>query len=82
MKKSEIALLIIVVSIVAFGAYLTLNYFTGAASSEPVDVDTTERFGTEVVQPSDKIFYDGAINPTVKVTIGEQANKQPFTIDQ
>lgn len=82
MKKNEIALLILVMSIVGFVTYLTLNALLGKASSQPVDVEKAEAFQTGIVEPSDSIFNGSAINPTVKVKIGDQSGQQPFTINQ
>lgn len=82
MKKNEIALLILVMSIVGFATYLTVNAVIGRIAREPVEVEKAEEFSGTVVAPDDSIFNPSAINPTVKVKIGDQSGQQPFTISQ
>lgn len=82
MKKSEIAMVVLIFGIVAFSTFLLVNTFLGEASLKPVDVEKAERIDTSVVEPSPIVFADDAINPTVKVTIGNPSGQQPFTIGQ
>lgn len=82
MKKNEIALLILVVSIVALATYLVVNALAGQSSAKAVTVERADRFSDSVVAPDERIFRDNAINPTVKVKIGDQSNQQPFTLGQ
>lgn len=81
MKKNEIAILILIVSVVVVATYLVLNAVVGKASAQPVSVEKAEAFSSELILPSDKIFNKDAINPTVKVKIGDQSGQQPFTIN-
>lgn len=80
MKKSEIALIILIVSIVAFATYLIINTFVSKATAQSVEVEVVEVITSEVVEPDPAIFNEDAINPTVKVKIGDQSGQQPFTI--
>ncbi len=82
MKKNEVAILILVVSLVAMLTYFSVNAIIGKAGSKPVSVEVAEPISEDVVQPSDTIFNPSAINPTVKVKIGDQSGQQPFTISQ
>lgn len=82
MKKNEIALLLLIVSIVAIATYFIVDAIVGKAAAEPVNVEKAEKFSSQVVTPSDEIFNSNAINPTVKTQIGNQSNQQPFTINQ
>lgn len=82
MKKNEIALLILIVSVVALAAYLIVNPLLGSAAVDPVEVEKAEPFSAEVQEPDEDIFNGNAINPTVKVKIGDQSGQQPFTISQ
>lgn len=81
MKKNEIAILVLIVSIVVVATYFVLNAVIGKAAAQAVNVEKAEAFTTELVLPSDKIFNKDAINPTVKVKIGDQSGQQPFTIN-
>lgn len=82
MKKNEVAVLILIVSMVAMLSYFSVNAIIGQAGRAPVDVEVAEAISPEVTQPSDTIFNPSAINPTVKVKIGDQSGQQPFTISQ
>lgn len=82
MKKNEIALLILIVSLVALATYFLFNTLLGSAATKPVDVEVVEAFTTQVESPAESVFNSNAINPTVKVTVGEQSGQQPFTINQ
>lgn len=82
MKKSEYALIVLVFGIVAFSTFILVNTFFGSSSLKPVDVEKAERIETSLVEPSTSVFTDGAINPTVKVKIGDPSGQQPFTIGQ
>ena len=77
-----VAMVLLIFSVVAFSTYLLVNTFISQASLKPVDVETAEKIEATVVEPSEKVFSEGAINPTVKVKIGDQSNQQPFTIGQ
>lgn len=82
MKKTELAMVILIFSLVAFSTYLLVNTFIGQASLKPVEVEAAEKIETTVVEPSSKVFSESAINPTVKVKIGDQSSQQPFTVGQ
>ncbi len=69
MKKSDIALLIIIVSISALGAYLITNAIMGNPKEQSQKVQTMQPVLTEVTAPDPNVFYDGAINPSVPVDI-------------
>lgn len=81
MKKNEIAILVLIVSVVAVLTYFAINAIVGKAATKPVNVERAEAFSSNLVLPSDKIFNKDAINPTVKVKIGDQSGQQPFTIN-
>lgn len=82
MKKNEIALLILIVSIVALLSYLLVNALVGEAANKTVLVEKAEPFSSKVAEPDPLVFNPQAINPTVKVKIGDQSGQQPFTINQ
>ena len=80
MKKNEIALLILIVSITAFGAFFVGKSIFGDRVSKPVEVSTADPISPTIEQPSAEIFNENAINPTVPIKIGgEGEGKTPFT---
>lgn len=78
MKKTDIALLILVVSVSIVISFFAGQALLGSAGPKPVDVETAEPISADIVEPSDKIFNDQALNPTVSVKIGDTTNQQPF----
>lgn len=78
MKKSDIALLILVVSVSIAISYFVGQALLGKSIAKTVDVETAEPISADIVEPSPTIFNKGAINPTVPITIGGSTNQQPF----
>lgn len=81
MKKNEIALLIIIVSVTLIATYAIGNALFGQVTLQPVDIRTAEAINPEITnEPDPAVFNSDAINPAVSATIGDQSNQQPFTI--
>lgn len=81
MKRNEVALLIIVVGLVVLASYALLNALVGQAAMKPVLVKSIDPISAGIDNPPDPVVFNkDAINPAVAITIGDQANKQPFTI--
>lgn len=78
MKKNEIALLILIVAISIGIAYAVGQSIFGKATTKPVDVETATAISADIRPPSESIFNEKAINPTVPVKIGDPSNQQPF----
>lgn len=71
MKKSDVAMLILLASVAVMGAFFigrTLPFLK--PSEEGVKVKTVEAITPEVEQPDPVVFNKDAINPTVEVTVG------------
>lgn len=80
MKKNEIALILVVVGLVVLSTYGIINIFFAEQTLKPVDVDKSEEISSVIENgPSKDVFNKDAINPAVTITIGDQANQQPFT---
>lgn len=78
MKKSDIALLIVIIAI-----SLVASYFIGQAvlsnfTQSDVQVEATNPITSSITPPSTEIFNDKAINPAVPINIGDSNNQQPF----
>jgi|JI10StandDraft_1071094.scaffolds.fasta_scaffold07654_8 hypothetical protein len=81
MKRNEIALLILIVGGVGIVTYFALNSFLSGMAAKPVAVEVATPISATLVDMDSlkkRLFVEGSYNPTVKVTIGDQANKQPF----
>jgi len=70
MKRSDIAMIILIASISILVAYFVAKAVIGDVQNESVKVKTTDPITTEVVEPDKTVFNKDAINPTVEVIIG------------
>ena len=69
MKKSDIALLILIASISVVAAFFIGKAVFGDVYNGKTTVKTIEKIDSSIVEPSTDIFNTNAINPTVKVQI-------------
>jgi hypothetical protein len=82
-KKSDWALIILIVAIAGVISYFSANALLPAPNKNPQTVPTAEAITAPDYKenpPNDRIFNEDAINPTVRVTIGDQSDRPPFTL--
>ena len=79
MKKSDIAVLALIVSITLVLSFLIVKSLFGEPQNSSTKVEKAEPISATLVQPSPSIFNRNAINPTVVIQIGNPGNQQPFT---
>ena len=70
MKRSEMALIILVVAVSLFSSYFLLNALLGKPDESSMEVKTIEPLASEAVKPNKNVFNSEAINPTVEIIIG------------
>lgn len=70
MKKSDIAMIILIVSVSVVLAYFVANAMLGGTQNQTAKVKTVEAITPDVATPDPAIFNKNAINPTVEVLIG------------
>ncbi len=70
MKKSDIAMFVLIASISILVAYFVAKGVLGDVQNQSVKVKTTEPISANVEEPDKTIFNTSAINPTVEVIIG------------
>ena len=78
MKKTDIALLIVVVSLSGLITYFLASSLLGSPKQLTDSVTVVEAVTSDVDDPSESIFNKDAINPAVQIKIGESSNQQPF----
>lgn len=78
MKKNDIAIIILIVSISLVVSYFIVKALIGTPNSKQVTAEVVEPIKPDLVEPSGKIFNRDAINPTVVIQIGNPSNQQPF----
>lgn len=75
MKKSDIAMIILVASTSVLIAFFVANQIPGLKVDEKgVKVPVAEKITDEVEKPNPKVFNKDAINPTVQTVIGGGEN--------
>lgn len=75
MKKTDIAMIILIASVSMLVAYFAMSAIPGLQSvNKPVNVKTATPISSDIGQPDSSVFHDGAINPTIPVTIGGSNN--------
>jgi hypothetical protein len=78
MKKNDIALIILIVSVSLVVSYFIVKAIVGDPKNQEVTAEVVEPITSDLTQPSNKIFNRDAINPTVVIQIGNPSNQQPF----
>lgn len=78
MKKSDIAMIILIASVSVLVAYFVASSVFGGLSGETARVKTIEPIDATIVEPSSDIFNKNAINPAVQVQINS-TQTQPGT---
>lgn len=76
MKKSDVAMIILIASISILVAYFVAKGILGDVQNQSVKVKIADPISTELDKPDPKVFNSNAINPTVEVIIGDTAAQQ------
>jgi len=69
MKKTDIAMIILIASVSILIAYFVANSIFGNVSKDSVKVKTIDSINSTIVAPSPAIFNTNAINPAIEVQI-------------
>ncbi|HET8884641.1 MAG TPA: hypothetical protein VFM68_04180 [Candidatus Saccharimonadales bacterium] len=76
MKKSDIAMIVLIASMSILVAYFAAKGILGDVQNQSVKVKTAEPITATVVEPDPSVFNSNAINPTVEVIIGGDSSPQ------
>lgn len=77
MKKTDIAMIILIASVSMLIAYFIANAVLGDVRKDSVKVKTADKISSDVAEPDKTVFNTNAINPTVEVIIGSQTTVAP-----
>ena len=80
MKKSDWAAIILIVALVGLASYFIVGMIMPSPEENLQSVPVVTEITDTVAEPSDKVFNQRAINPTVRTTIGEQGGGKPFDL--
>ena len=75
MKKTDIAMIILIAAISVTAAFFITKSIMGDPSEEVVKVPTAEKFTSEVATPDPAVFNSNAINPAVKIELEEGSSQ-------
>ena len=78
MKKNDIALIVLIVSVSLVISYFVVKTIVGDPKKQEVTAEVVEPITSDLTQPSNKTFNRDAINPTIVIQIGNPSNQQPF----
>ena len=73
MKKSDIAMIILIASVAVAAAFMVANSLPFLKlDTQGVSVKTIEPISADVTEPDPAVFNKNAINPTIKTVIGDK----------
>lgn len=75
MKKTDIAMIVLIATISVMVAFFVTQSVIGSPSNETVKVKTVEKITAEVTEPDPAIFNENAINPAVKIEINDDTSQ-------
>lgn len=76
MKKSDIAMIVLIASISVLAAYFVANSLLGGKNTRSVTVKVAAPISAGVTSPDSAVFNKSAINPTVEVIVGQGTSPQ------
>ncbi|HWT40828.1 MAG TPA: hypothetical protein VN081_06220 [Dongiaceae bacterium] len=69
MKKTDIAMIILIATVSVMVAFFVTRAIFGGSANQAVKVKTVEKMTADVTPPDPAIFNSNAINPAVEVQI-------------
>ena len=69
MKRSDLAMIILIAAVSVGLAYFIANSVLGSITTQSVKVKTIDPITSLIEQPNVTVFNENAINPSVEVTI-------------
>ncbi|MFZ3009441.1 MAG: hypothetical protein WA030_00250 [Candidatus Microsaccharimonas sp.] len=79
MKRTDIALIVLIAGLSAGIAYVVGNSIFGNINETGANVQTIDPITSKVEEPSEAIFNDNAINPSVEVQVTTPAETTDTT---
>ncbi|MDB5168444.1 MAG: exported protein of unknown function [Candidatus Saccharibacteria bacterium] len=73
MKKTDIAMIILIASVSILVSYFIAKAVIGDVKEQTAKVKIAEKITAEVSDPDPQVFNSNAINPTVEVIIGDDS---------
>ena len=80
MKQKDVALIILIVALSALASYFISNIFFATKSDLKTEAEVVIPITAEFKEPDKRYFNNDSINPTRRITIGDENNQQPFNV--
>ncbi len=74
MKKTDIAMIILIATLSVMVAFFVTRSIMGTPNSETVTVKSIEKIDAAVTPPDPAIFNENAINPAIKIEINDSTS--------
>ena len=78
MKQSDVAILILVVSISLLLSFFVGNAFIASPEARTKSVQVVQPIGENLAEVDADIFNKKAINPSENINVGESDSQKPF----
>lgn len=78
MKQKDIALIIVIVFISAVISLLASNALFGSPQKRQQTAEIVQPISADLPDPDNRYFNNQAFDPTKVITIGQNANPNPF----
>ena len=82
MKQKDIALIIVIAFISAIISLFASKAIFGSSKSQQQQAEIVQSITTDFPKPDTRYFNDQAFDPTKVITIGQNANPDPFSGSQ
>lgn len=80
MKRSDWAGIILIAGLVGLASFFTVSKVMPQPEDNLQKVPVVPKFTSSVTDPPQEVFNKDALNPTVRITIGNQSNQRPFNV--
>lgn len=78
MKQKDIALIVVIVFFSGVISLLVSNAFFGSPAEREQKVEVVQPITAQFSKPDKRYFNKDAFDPTRQITIGQNANNDPF----
>lgn len=79
MKQKDIALIILVIAVSGAISFFVSKHVFESPESRQQEVEVVQPISAEFAQPDTRYFNSQAFDPTQLITIGQNANPDPFS---
>lgn len=79
MKQKDMALIAVIVFFSAIFSLLISNAIFGSPKNRQQQVEVVQPITAEFTKPDSRYFNDQSFDPTQLITIGQNANPNPFS---